>query len=275
MFQHIRVCRQGYGGDGEQRGGIGDQFVDRGVEPHAEPFGQAGRFGRISRDYAGDLEPVRALADLILDTSKTTVPELKDRLDQLYQDQLDANLLIIIRSFGFKFGVNTDADMVLDGRFLPNPFYDPELRPCSGLDEPVVRFLEKDGEALVFLDRLQPLFDYLIPRYRKEKKRYFTIDIGCTGGHHRSVYLVERLARRLQELGFQVLIRHRDLKPVFPLPENLGSNNLKSKSLEPRSLEPKSLEPKSLEPKSLEPRSLEPRSLEPKSLEKVVKVAQT
>ncbi|MEO5363358.1 MAG: RNase adapter RapZ [Magnetococcus sp. DMHC-8] len=162
------------------------------------------------------LEPVRAMADLVIDTSRTTIPQLKDRLDQLFQEMLyertnDAELTIFIRSFGFKFGANTDADMVLDGRFLPNPYYDPALRPFSGRDEPVIRFLEKEGEALAFLERLQSLFDYLIPRYQREKKRYFTVDIGCTGGYHRSVFLVEQLTKRLRQQGFTVLMRHRDL----------------------------------------------------------------
>ncbi|MEO5340000.1 MAG: RNase adapter RapZ [Magnetococcus sp. MYC-9] len=162
------------------------------------------------------LEPVRAMADLVIDTSRTTIPQLKERLAQLFQEMTcaefqDAELTIFIRSFGFKFGANTDADMVLDGRFLPNPYYDPALRPFSGRDEPVIRFLEKEGEALAFLDRLQSLFDYLIPRYQKEKKRYFTVDIGCTGGYHRSVFLVEQLTMRLRKQGFVVLMRHRDL----------------------------------------------------------------
>ncbi|MBF0401455.1 MAG: RNase adapter RapZ [Magnetococcales bacterium] len=163
-----------------------------------------------------NLEPVRAMADLVIDTSRTTTIQLKERLDQLFQELFlervnESELIIFIRSFGFKFGANTDADMVLDGRFLPNPYYDPLLRPFSGQDEPVIRFLEKEGEALSFLDRLQSLFDYLIPRYQREKKRYFTVDIGCTGGYHRSVFLVEQLARRLRERGFLVLMRHRDL----------------------------------------------------------------
>ncbi|WP_130472986.1 RNase adapter RapZ, partial [Candidatus Magnetaquicoccus inordinatus] len=162
------------------------------------------------------MEPVRAMADLVIDTSRTTTPQLKDRLAQLFHEmqverRQEGELTIFLRSFGFKYGANTDADMVLDGRFLPNPYYDPALRPYNGREEPVIRFLERDGEALAFLDRLQSLFDYLIPRYQKEKKRYFTVDIGCTGGYHRSVFLVEQLSQRLQQQGFMVLLRHRDL----------------------------------------------------------------
>ncbi|MBF0124728.1 MAG: RNase adapter RapZ [Magnetococcales bacterium] len=160
------------------------------------------------------LEPLRATADLIIDTSAMTVPALKERLDLIFHlgpRSVTADLVIFLRSFGFKYGTNSDADMVLDGRFLANPYYDPLLRTLTGLDEPVQRFLEQNGEAEVFLDRLQALFDYLVPRYRQEKKRYLTVDIGCTGGQHRSVYLVVQLARRLQQRGFQVLSRHRDL----------------------------------------------------------------
>ncbi|MBF0429594.1 MAG: RNase adapter RapZ [Magnetococcales bacterium] len=155
---------------------------------------------------------VRAQADMIIDTTSLTVPQLKDHLDQVFHSGADADLVVFIRSFGFKYGVNTDADMVLDGRFLLNPYYDVALRALSGRDEPVVRFLERDGEAMVFIDRLASLFEYLIPRYRQEKKRYFTVDIGCTGGRHRSVYLVERLAERLIGRGCQVRMRHRDLE---------------------------------------------------------------
>ncbi len=164
------------------------------------------------------LEPVRAIADIIIDTSAMTVPQLKDRLDLLFQEgttpDSPLDLVIFIRSFGFKYGTNTDADIVLDGRFLANPYYDPDLRSLSGLDAPVQLFLEKSQEVSEFLDRLQNLFDYLVPRYRREKKRYLTVDIGCTGGQHRSVYLVERLASRLRSSGFRVLSRHRDLMHV-------------------------------------------------------------
>ncbi|MBF0165300.1 MAG: RNase adapter RapZ, partial [Magnetococcales bacterium] len=159
-----------------------------------------------------DLCALRAGADIIIDTTSLTVPQLKEHLDQLFHSGVDSDLMIFLRSFGFKHGVNTDADMVLDGRFLLNPHYDDALRHLSGRDEPVIRFLEQDGEAHLFLDRLESMFEYLIPRYRQEKKRYFTVDIGCTGGKHRSVYLVEQLAKRLLRHGFQVRVRHRDLK---------------------------------------------------------------
>jgi len=158
------------------------------------------------------LEPLRAMADQVLDTSLTTMPEHKDRLQHYFQRSHLADLVIVLRSFGFKFGLNTDADMVLDARFLPNPFYVPELKDATGLDAPVQSYLSKEGDVLSFLDRLVELFGYLLPRYQREKKHYFTVDIGCTGGHHRSVFLVQQLAMRLEPMGYQVLVRHRELE---------------------------------------------------------------
>ncbi|MBF0427153.1 MAG: RNase adapter RapZ [Magnetococcales bacterium] len=159
------------------------------------------------------LGEVRALSDLIIDTSLLTVPQLKDRLHALFQAGGGrGDPLVFVRSFGFKHGTNTDADMVLDGRFLANPYYDPTLRPLSGLDPEVRTFLEKDGETLDFLSRLHALFDFLLPRYGREKKRYLTIDIGCTGGRHRSVYLADTLGEGLRQKGYRVLVRHRDLE---------------------------------------------------------------
>ena len=164
----------------------------------------------------GDLEPIRAMADIVIDTSQMTIPNLKEHLNRLFQHSASSDLMVFIRSFGFKFGSNSDADMVLDARFLPNPFYDVSLRSSCGKDPEIIHFLEEDGEALIFLDHLEKLFEYLLPRYKREKKRYFTLDIGCTGGRHRSVYLVESLAKRLQEDSYQVIIRHRDLDRESP-----------------------------------------------------------
>ncbi|MBF0109340.1 MAG: RNase adapter RapZ [Magnetococcales bacterium] len=158
------------------------------------------------------LQPLRAMANTILDTSKTTLPEHKERLQRLFETKTSANLIIVLRSFGFKYGINTDADMVLDARFLPNPYYLPELRDLTGLEAPVQAFLAQDGDVQSFLDRLVELFAYLLPRYEMEKKHYFTIDIGCTGGHHRSVFLVRQLSQRLDSMGYQVLVRHRELE---------------------------------------------------------------
>lgn len=161
---------------------------------------------------AAILAQVRPMADIVVDTSDMTVLQLKHRMDLLFAgDYPMESLVVFLRSFGFKYGANTDADMVLDARFLSNPHYDPLLRPLTGKDAGVREFLERDGEVNHFMEQLGELFDYLIPRYRQERKRYFTVDIGCTGGRHRSVYLVERLAEQLGGKGYTVQVRHRDL----------------------------------------------------------------
>lgn len=158
------------------------------------------------------LQSLREMADTVFDTSQTTLPEHKERLQRHFCSSGGPDLVIVLRSFGFKFGLNTDADMVLDARFLPNPYYIPELKEATGLDPSVQAYLAKDGDVQAFLDRLVELFGYLLPRYKKEKKHYFTVDIGCTGGHHRSVFLVQQLAERLGPVGYQVLVRHRELE---------------------------------------------------------------
>ncbi|MEO5365053.1 MAG: RNase adapter RapZ [Magnetococcus sp. WYHC-3] len=158
------------------------------------------------------LEPLRSKADLVIDTSLLTVPQLKDRLAQIFRDSHNLRLQVILRSFGFKQGLGTDADMVLDARFLPNPHYQPDLRPLTGMDAPVRDYLDRATETQEFFQRIQGLLEYLLPLYEHEKKQYLTVDIGCTGGRHRSVYLVERLASVLGARGVPVLVRHRELE---------------------------------------------------------------
>jgi UPF0042 nucleotide-binding protein len=118
---------------------------------------------------------------------------------------------LFLTSFGYKFGIPTDADMVLDVRFLPNPFFIDEMRVLSGLDEPVVRFLLDRPETVEFLNHGQGLLRFLLPRYLHEGKSYFTLALGCTGGRHRSIVLVEEIGRRLAAEGYRVQIRHRDI----------------------------------------------------------------
>jgi UPF0042 nucleotide-binding protein len=188
-----------------------DQLVQRYRETRRRhPLAQSITVREAVDKEAQFMAEARAMADLVIDTTHLPVPLLKERLNALVEVERRNDLVVFIRSFGFKYGANTDADMVLDGRFLANPYYDPALRPLSGQDGPVRDFLERDGEALVFLEHLERLFDYLIPRYQREKKRYFTLDIGCTGGRHRSVFLVEALAAQIGKRGFRVHIRHRD-----------------------------------------------------------------
>ena len=158
------------------------------------------------------LAAVRETADRILDTTGWTVHQLRAALTTDYgvhaaQDRMT----LFLSSFGYKFGVPTDADMVLDVRFLPNPFFVDELRALSGLDEPVVRHVLERPETVEFLDQVERLLLFLLPRYLHEGKTYFTLAVGCTGGRHRSVVLVEEIARRLSKAGYALQVRHRDV----------------------------------------------------------------
>jgi RNase adapter protein RapZ len=162
------------------------------------------------------LSGVRELADVVVDTSALSAIEVKERFDRLVESQI-GRLSVSLISFGFKHGTPLDVDMLLDVRFLPNPHYDPELRPLTGHDEPVRNAVLGQKDTREFLARLRDLLAFLIPRYAAEGKTYFTLGIGCTGGRHRSVAIVEDLARHLKEKGVEdpeidLFVRHRDLE---------------------------------------------------------------
>jgi UPF0042 nucleotide-binding protein len=143
------------------------------------------------------LEPLRERSDCVIDTSTLTHGQLKNRIVERFVDD-PTRLTVNVVAFGFKHGVPIDADLVFDVRFLPNPYYVPELRPLTGNDAPVVAFLESIPETDAFLVRLFPLVDFVVPQYRREGKALLTIAIGCTGGRHRSVYMARRIADHLR-----------------------------------------------------------------------------
>jgi UPF0042 nucleotide-binding protein len=158
------------------------------------------------------LAAVRASADRILDTTALTVHQLRSGLARDYAEHAaQEGMSLFLTSFGYKFGIPTDADMLLDVRFLPNPYFVEELRAHSGLDQPVVRFLLDRPETKEFLEHTQSLLRFLLPRYLHEGKAYFTLALGCTGGRHRSVVLVEEIGRHLAADGHRVQMRHRDI----------------------------------------------------------------
>jgi len=158
------------------------------------------------------LAHLREAADLILDTSPLTVHELRARLMESYAgEQRGDTLRVSLVSFGYKFGIPYDADLVFDVRFLPNPHFVEALRPYDGRDEPVARYVLEQEECRQLMGRLDGLLRFMLPLYRREGKTYLTVAIGCTGGRHRSVTLVERLRGLVSELGFTPIVRHRDL----------------------------------------------------------------
>ena len=156
--------------------------------------------------------PMRVIAEDTYDTSDISPHELKARLTKSLPDGSERELRIEVKSFGFKHGVPLDADMLLDVRFLPNPYFEPALRESTGLEVPVAQFVLNKTEAKEFLERAEQLLEFLIPQNQLEGKRYFTLASGCTGGRHRAVALSRRIADGLEKMGHQVAVRHRDLQ---------------------------------------------------------------
>jgi UPF0042 nucleotide-binding protein len=157
------------------------------------------------------LEEVRSVADVVVDTSEMTVHELRSFIQKTFVgDPARARMLVSATSFGYKFGVPHDVDLLFDVRFLANPHFVPELKPKTGLDPAVAAYIEKDPETDRFLGRVGEFLDYLLPLYEREHKSYLSIGVGCTGGRHRSVFVAERLAAMLKEKGYPVRVSHRD-----------------------------------------------------------------
>jgi RNase adapter protein RapZ len=165
----------------------------------------------IRRETLG-LAKVRERADLIIDTSDLLPQQLRTVIRQkLFAENLQDSLVVTVASFGFKYGPPIDADIVMDVRFLPNPYYIPKLRHRTGQDRAVRDFVLRRDETAGFLGRWKPLLDMLLPAYLSEGKHHLAIAMGCTGGMHRSVVLAEETARHLRDEGYSVSVRHRDI----------------------------------------------------------------
>jgi RNase adapter protein RapZ len=159
------------------------------------------------------LAPLRERADVVIDTGRLTAAMLRRRLaDDLLPSKTPGRLAITFQSFGFKYGPSRDADLLFDVRFLPNPHYEPDLRPLTGADPRIVSYINRDGALDVFYDHIQPLLDYLLPQYLAEGKAHLVIAVGCTGGRHRSVAIALHLAERYAgQTGYVVDVLHRDV----------------------------------------------------------------
>lgn len=157
------------------------------------------------------LSGARELADYKINTSVTTTEQLRNELVQVFSETgMKDGLIINIVSFGFKYGIPIDADLVFDVRFLPNPFYLEELRPLSGMDEAVSSYVMSFDQSVQFRDKLFDMLDFLLPHYAEEGKTQLVIGIGCTGGKHRSVTLAIELHKHIKEFGYQTSLIHRD-----------------------------------------------------------------
>ncbi|WP_370145410.1 RNase adapter RapZ [Streptacidiphilus sp. EB129] len=157
------------------------------------------------------LRDLRGEADLVIDTSGLNVHELRAKMDAQFSDDQEPQLRATVMSFGFKYGLPVDADLVVDCRFLPNPHWVPELRSRTGTDEDVAGYVFDQPGAKEFLDQYGDLLRIVTDGYRREGKRYMTVAVGCTGGKHRSVAMSERLAKRLIADGLETVLVHRDM----------------------------------------------------------------
>src|SRR5213593_1682326 len=157
------------------------------------------------------LRPIRVIADLVIDTSRFNVHELRSYITERFQKQeSDKNIMVSCVSFGFKHGVPEDADLLFDVRFLPNPHFVPEFRPLTGRHPKVARYIRSFPQTREFIERISELLVYLLPHYIREGKSYLTISFGCTGGQHRSVMIAEDVSKRLRKAGYRVKVMHRD-----------------------------------------------------------------
>jgi UPF0042 nucleotide-binding protein len=173
----------------------------------------------ITRERA-QLAPLRARADVVIDTTGLTASMLRRKLaDELLPNRTPGRLAVTFESFGFKYGPVRDPDLMFDVRFLPNPHYEPELRQLTGTDSRVVDFINRTGELARFLEHLHPLLDYLLPQYLAEGKAHLVLGVGCTGGRHRSVAIAQHLTERYQGFDeYDVEVVHRDIAKAGPAP---------------------------------------------------------
>ncbi|HSD28355.1 MAG TPA: RNase adapter RapZ [Vicinamibacteria bacterium] len=179
--------------------------------PHPLAEGQPATEGiRAEREA---LRAIRKMADVILDTSRFTVHQLRDYVRERYDVRAEGRRMVVsVLSFGYKHGVPPESDVVLDARFLPNPNFVPRLRRLSGADAPVAAYLRRQPETAAFLRKVLSLLTYVLPRHEREGRSYLTIAVGCTGGRHRSVMLANAIGSAVRRRGFPVRVVHRDLK---------------------------------------------------------------
>jgi RNase adapter protein RapZ len=156
------------------------------------------------------LVPIRDMADHVLDTSQFTIHQLRQHAVRLFEEREAQHLLVSLVSFGFKYGVPIDSDLVFDVRFLPNPNFVPELKAFTGADAQVVEYMNSHDATHKFLDHVHSFVDFLLPQYEKEGKAYVTISIGCTGGRHRSVFIANAIAEHVKAGNYRVKVSHRD-----------------------------------------------------------------
>ncbi|WP_158943190.1 RNase adapter RapZ [Granulicella sp. S190] len=178
--------------------------------PH--PMGRSDTVVKSIRAERKRLDPIRNVADIVLDTTKFNVHDLRAHINsQFEREETGRGLMISSNSFGFKNGVPTEADLVFDVRFLPNPHFIPEFRKLTGKHPKVAKYVMGFPQTKEFLDKTAEMLKFLLPHYIKEGKSYLTVAFGCTGGQHRSVFIAEEMRKRLEQEGYRVNTTHRDM----------------------------------------------------------------
>jgi RNase adapter protein RapZ len=178
--------------------------------PH--PLGTDRSITKSIQSERAQLAPIRAIADLIINTSKFTVHELREFIGERFRGRRDeSNIMIYVTSFGFRNGIPADSDLVFDVRFLPNPNYIPRFKHLTGRNPAVARYIRSFPQTIEFMDRITELLIYLLPHYINEGKSYLTISFGCTGGQHRSVMMAAQIRKNLVDAGFHAKVTHRDI----------------------------------------------------------------
>lgn len=197
-------------------------FLDCSTEVLVKRFKETRRIHPLSQTERVDkgielerekLDFLRRKADIIIDTSHLLIRELKSQIDTIFvEEEKFKNFMVMILSFGFKYGIPVDSDLIFDVRFLSNPYYVPELKEKTGMETEVSSFVMASDAAGQFLNKLEDMLTFLIPHYISEGKNQLVIGIGCTGGKHRSVTLTNELAKRLEGLGYGIKTEHRDIE---------------------------------------------------------------
>ncbi len=178
--------------------------------PH--PLGTERSVLRSVRHEREVLAPIRLLADYVINTSKFNVHELRELMAEKFRgEREESKIMVYVTSFGYRYGVPNDSDLVFDVRFLPNPNYIPEFKHQTGRNARVARYIRSFPQTVEFIDRISELLIYLLPHYIREGKSYLTIAFGCTGGHHRSVMIADEIRKRLLRAGYKVKGTHRDV----------------------------------------------------------------
>ncbi len=192
-----------------------DQIIIRYKETRRKhPLAERLKDGSVSEAVEFEkalMMPVKRLADYTIDTTHMTNKQLRERITSMFLGDVFQGMTLTFMSFGFKYGIPSDADTVIDVRCLPNPFYIPELKQLTGLDEEVREYVLSSTDTNEFISRVLGLFDYAVPLYSKEGKSELVVGVGCTGGKHRSVTITRELEAHFSKLGYRCVIQHRDI----------------------------------------------------------------